>query len=219
MAKSKKNNRKKIVKPTRFNILKYIKDAGRKLTHFECKADVNVGLYRILVSRKRLNGDILFGIFLVDTYCLGVKNTIINLVPEEEYYEMLDNPDLRHLEPMDLNHAQNIIYGALEYAEDLGFQPHKSYNIAEYILDPVESIEYEDIEFGKDGKPLFISGPFDNFKKIYNQLLKSVGEGNFDFIMQETMDDDDEFDEFDDDDDEYDEYDEYDEEEIEPEQK
>jgi hypothetical protein len=213
MTKSKKNSRKKIFKQSRFNLIKYIKEAGRKLTHFECKSNVNQGLYRILVSRKRLNGDVLFGIFLVDTYCLGVKNTIINLVPEDKYREMLSQYDLGQLEPMDLNHAQNIIYGAVEYAEDLGFQPHKSFNIAEYILDPVESIEYEEIEFGQEGKPMYFAGPHDNAKKIYNQLVNSVGEGNFYYIMEESMFDDeyvyedDEDDDFDNEDD-YDEYDE-----------
>jgi len=38
------------------------------------------------------------------------------------------------------------------------------------------------IEFGKEGKPLFINGPHDNVQAILRQLMRTAGEGNFDYI-------------------------------------
>ena len=77
--------------------------------------------------------------------------------------------------------AHNIIYGAIAYAEDLGFSPHSDFKIASYILeeddDEIELIEFE---FGREGKPCFVSGPYDNVQKIVNTLDRSVGNGNYD---------------------------------------
>ena len=39
------------------------------------------------------------------------------------------------------------------------------------------------VKFGKDGKPLFISGPYDNAEAIVRQLARTAGEGNFDYVM------------------------------------
>lgn len=77
--------------------------------------------------------------------------------------------------------AHNIIYGGIDYAEELGFQPHKLFRITEYLLNP-DLIDdgIDEIEFGKDGKPFFIAGPDDNVDRIINTLKKNVGEGNFD---------------------------------------
>lgn len=38
------------------------------------------------------------------------------------------------------------------------------------------------VPLGLDGKPYFVSGPFDNVPKILAQLERAVGPGNFDFI-------------------------------------
>ena len=68
--------------------------------------------------------------------------------------------------------AQNIIYGGVEYAEDLGFEPDKDFNITQYLLDDVASLEFIDVEFGKDGKPFLITGPYDNLESIMRKLAK-----------------------------------------------
>ncbi|RLD82202.1 MAG: hypothetical protein DRJ07_08450, partial [Bacteroidetes bacterium] len=57
--------------------------------------------------------------------------------------------------------------------------------ITEYLLVPnLISDEIDEIEFGKDGKPLFIQGPHDNAVKIINKLNETVGEGNYHYIQQ-----------------------------------
>ena len=58
-----------------------------------------------------------------------------------------------------------------------------------FILNHREEIEFNDtIEFGKNGKPFYFSGPYDSkekTKRIYLKLVENVGEGNFDFIIPE----------------------------------
>jgi hypothetical protein len=39
------------------------------------------------------------------------------------------------------------------------------------------------VKFGIDGKPLFVAGPYDNARAIVNQLMRTAGEGNFDYVV------------------------------------
>ena len=38
------------------------------------------------------------------------------------------------------------------------------------------------ITFGKDGKPLYISGPYDDPRPVIRTLERTVGRGNFEFL-------------------------------------
>jgi hypothetical protein len=97
--------------------------------------------------------------------------------------------------------AHNIVYAGLEFAEEYGFKPHKDFtSITRFMLEEdTEDVELIDIECGKDGKPFYVSGPYDDdlkIRKIIAQLEKTAGAGNYDYILPGS---DDEFDEFDDD--------------------
>ncbi len=39
------------------------------------------------------------------------------------------------------------------------------------------------LEFGKDGKPFYISGPRDNADRIIATLKEHVGNGNFHYLL------------------------------------
>ena len=38
--------------------------------------------------------------------------------------------------------------------------------------------------FGKDGKPFYVSGPHDNVDAIMNQLLRTAGPDNFEYLAE-----------------------------------
>jgi hypothetical protein len=78
----------------------------------------------------------------------------------------------------------NIIYGGIEYAEDLGFEPHKDFKVTEFLLPPVEEVPFLPIEFGQQGRPYFYAGPHDNIPKIKAILDKSVGPGAYGFMVR-----------------------------------
>jgi len=79
--------------------------------------------------------------------------------------------------------VHNIIYGAVEYAEELGFAPHKDFSATRYILEEDDdNIELINIEFGFNGKPAVVIGPFDNPEKIIATLNRTVGKGNYTII-------------------------------------
>lgn len=83
--------------------------------------------------------------------------------------------------------VHNIIYGAIEYAGELGFLPHKSFDIAKYILEEDEDhIELIDLAFGYKGKPLYISSPERPAERnrVLAQLDINPGRGKYNYIVE-----------------------------------
>ena len=73
--------------------------------------------------------------FLVDTFCLGVKNAGYheNMTPYD-FEQYLDNyKNGMGLEEISYNEAHNIIYGAMAFAEEGGIKPSKEFDPAGYI--------------------------------------------------------------------------------------
>jgi len=198
-----KNKKGKVVplKPVQLSAEKYIKTQARLLPIAECIINEDwesAGICNIVVARRHKNGNLTVGIFLVDMYCLGPKDVMyeFNLDPEE-YEEW--KAKLADGVACDYVLAHNIIYGAIAYAEDYGFKPHKNFDIAQYILEEdSEDIELIEIKFGLDGMPCYVPGPFDSDHKIQtviNTLNRTAGPGNYTFLGE-----DDDLDDFDDDD-------------------
>ncbi len=144
------------------------------------------GLAHILLSRKQPNNEFIIGVFLVDMYCLGLKNTFCNAnIPLEEYERLRHRmAEESSLIPCDFVLANRIVYGAIEYAGKLGFKPQKDFRLSRFTLgEPSDADIPYNIEFGKDGKPVYIAGPNDNVNRIVAQLNKTVGDGNYHYIL------------------------------------
>jgi hypothetical protein len=144
------------------------------------------GLATVLVSRRQPDGNLLFGVYLVDILCLGLKNTFCNA---DFFLSRYSTHLVRKLYPdedpvqcsKDTGHQ--IIYGAIAFARGFGFNPHRDFDLSQYVLDEPGSLEaVPEIEFGRDGKPLFIAGPDDNVPRILRQLESTAGRGHFDYI-------------------------------------
>lgn len=129
--------------------------------------------------------------YLVDYWCLGVKDAFGPRRAETGFYAMLVEKiyagfDQGYRE-ISLEQAQAIIYGAVDYARQLGFEPHPDFERAQKHLGP-RLDNLPQLTFGKDGKPFFINGPHDNPDKIIAILEQNVGPGNFDYVLIEDDD-------------------------------
>ncbi|NOZ46375.1 MAG: hypothetical protein GXO79_06295 [Chlorobi bacterium] len=170
---------------------KYFKTRAKDLPFHECYINAKwneKGMATVFISKKQPSGNYIYAIFLIDIYCLGVKNAMFNFNQNSIKYEDLKSKlfSSEDFVLYDIVETHNIIYGAIDYAEELGFKPHKDFNIAEYILNS-DLIDdgIDEIEFGHNGKPLFVAGPDDNVNRIINTLKRTVGEGNFYYIIPE----------------------------------
>ncbi len=172
----------------------YIRKKARSLPIYECWINTgweDSGMANIVIARIHSNENITFCIYLVDLLCLGVKDTGYKFnVTETEYRDFLEKYlDRMEVEMTDYVLVHNIILAAIEFAEEYGFKPHKDFtSVTEFMLEEDnEDIELMEIECGRDGKPLYVQGPYDDpakANKILKQLELKVGKGNFDFIQE-----------------------------------
>jgi hypothetical protein len=145
------------------------------------------GLVGVLVARDAGRDRVSVCAWLVDVFCLGVKN---DLGPKVEYRSSL--PRIVHdffavfderpvAAPLEL--AQHLVLGAAEYARGLGFEPAAE---ADFAATRGHLGSWEGpsaIGFGRHGKPYFIAGPHDDAARVVRQLERSVGAGNFDYLI------------------------------------
>ncbi|MFN0204585.1 MAG: hypothetical protein ACKVTZ_23920, partial [Bacteroidia bacterium] len=183
MSKKKKSSAQK---PLPVSDKQLIKERARKMPLHACfvnKGWEDEGQAMIIVVRKMGSEKYIVGAYLVDIFCLGLKDTYFHILPEENFQEFQKNLQPSHI-PMDFALAQNVIYGAIEYAEDLGFQPAGAFQTTEYILDDIDDVEYQEVPFGKEGKPFYIQSYDDrNSAHILKMLENKVGAGNFHYLL------------------------------------
>jgi hypothetical protein len=143
------------------------------------------GLVTVLVAVERGGSKVAACGYLVDVYCLGVKNALgprgvdRRKLPEfvHQYFRTSsDDPPLAA--PLDL--ARHLVLGAVAYARNLGFEPHPDFEAAAASLEPWTGPSA--ISFGRDGRPFFVQGPYDDPASIMKTLKRSVGKGNFDIV-------------------------------------
>jgi hypothetical protein len=142
------------------------------------------GLVLVVVARER-GSSVRVCEFLVDTWCLGVKNA---LGPKPVERRKLPSfcadafrsyPGVPVAVPLVL--AQRIVFGAIGYARGLGFEPHADFAKAVGHLGEWDGVC--DLEFGRDGMPMYIEGPHDDTWRIMRTLRQNVGDGNFHYLV------------------------------------
>lgn len=183
-----KNKGKKVIQlPT--SPENYIKTRARNLPVGKCYINKDwkeSGFASIVVSRNHVNGNFTFGVYLVDMLCLGVKDTFYDSNVNTIFTEMIIKMRMQQdLEEIDYPLAHNIIYGGVEFAEGLGFKPHKDFGVSQFVLEEDdERVELIDIDFGMDGKPAVIFGKEKHPANITSTLERTVGKGNFITIQE-----------------------------------
>ncbi len=164
----------------------YLLKNGRNLPIYKCLISENAGLVSTAVIRRLPNAKFAIGVYLIDRFCLGLKSTSFRIdfstSQLEDLIETIEG-GAGFLEECTYVTVHNWVYGGIAYAEDLGFKPDPDFGLSKYLLeDDTEDIELIEFEFGKDGKPFFFQGPYDDGKKIMQTLQKNVGSGNFDYL-------------------------------------
>lgn len=143
------------------------------------------GLASVLVARRNRHNKISACGYLIDAYCLGVKNAFGPRVLDDQelvafrrrFFEGYEAEPLAA--PLEL--VQHLVFGAIDFARGLGFEPHADYAEAAWHLG-VASGPW-DIQFGREGKPYYVQGPYDDPRQIMRTLDSAVGDGNYHYLI------------------------------------
>ncbi len=147
------------------------------------------GIGTALLVRQAVNGTMAFAHFLVDTWCMGVKDAYVKVLNpvEAAAWNSHISSNFDRMKPVSPEYLRKLILKSIEYSLSLGIQPATDYTFCSKILDGIDESQCRDeFAFGKDGKPMLMPGPNDSMariRQIMESLHQSQGADNFDYIM------------------------------------
>jgi hypothetical protein len=156
----------------------------------ECLVPRNLfgmGIGNIIVSRQLPGGQLAVAFFLVDVFCLGVKDAFFQVMSVPEYAYKLQSQEQFGIQRVEPAYARKLVEDAVAYANAIGLSPHPDYLTVQQIFGDIDVEDCaESFEFGQDGKPLYVSGPHDTeskSKRIVNTLTKTCGPDGFHYLV------------------------------------
>jgi yecA family protein len=152
------------------------------------------GMAWAILVRERTPGWVELGAFLVDAWCLGVKDAYYDEIPADEVQALLDDQlpaDMR--EEADPACVRKLVEGAVAYAQALGFLPHRDFRKARKVFGSIKATDCaREFIFGHEGKPCFMAGPDDDearINRVLSILSARLGPEGFTFVDTAGEDD------------------------------
>lgn len=189
---AKKQQKQQLLSPER-----YIRERARKLPIYKCYKGETIGDKRemaILVIRQHAGGTFTLAGFMLDRWCVGVKDALwLFNCSEEEMEQMVDTfaDRLEKWTEVDYVEAHNWVYGALDWATNAGINPCKDFAVARYILEEDDDrVELREYEFGNEGEYCLMAKNQQEANRYIPALNKTLGVGNYQVIIHAVEEDD-----------------------------
>ncbi len=147
-----------------------------------------LGIGHAIIARKLPDGQIAAGVFLVDVYCLGIKNAFFMVQSEYVFDDAIrtkfSTNELKSVPPA---YARKLIEDSIAYARDLGFEPHPDFRDASVVLGDIDPAACTEMfTFGREGKPFYVSGPNHSeftARRIITHLANRFGPDGFHYLV------------------------------------
>jgi hypothetical protein len=147
------------------------------------------GMGTLVLVRGGRVGPVTIGVFLIDTFCRGVKDVMVRTVEAEQletYFERLSAASA--LDAVEPSFARKLLRDLAGWSALLGFPPHRDFPAAERLFGDVDAEACDaSFEFGDDGKPFYVSGPYDSpsqSRRHVEQMLERFGPDGFHYTVQ-----------------------------------
>jgi len=136
-----------------------------------------IGLGLVIVGRIHQSGKISIAFFLVDSFCLGVKDCGYKLYLKQDEIEdilnMFYNFDFK---PCSYEEAHNMIYGAVHFAEKGGVKPNENFELMKYFLaEDNAKIPHIAYKFGRNGEHYLCAKDKEELNRFLPLLQKALG--------------------------------------------
>lgn len=128
------------------------------------KSVFDIGMGTLVLARGATPHHVAFGSFLIDVFCLGIKDVMFKSVEGDVFEMYLDTMDAGSpMVSVDPSYARKLLRDLAAWSQSIGFAPHRDFAAVERIFGDV-SADASDaiIRFGYDGKQTDNPGPNDS---------------------------------------------------------
>jgi hypothetical protein len=142
------------------------------------------GLGNLVIARKAPTGELIVGSYLVDVFCLGVKDAFWRAMSAEEFKSIKPKFEIRSpLRSISPERLAKIVTSAVEFAQRFGFPPHTDFRHVGLLLHGIDANACADeLAFGKEGKPFYIQGPYESLPRA-QAIVKLVNAAGGHFVI------------------------------------
>ncbi|MBR1126130.1 hypothetical protein JQ628_31725 [Bradyrhizobium lablabi] len=126
--------------------------------------------------------------FLLDVFCLGVKDVMFESIEGKVFEMYMDAADAASpVVAVDPGYARKLLRDLVAWSHSIGFAPHRDFAAVERIFGDANADASDAVfEFGCEGRPFYIPGPTESVtlaRRRIEHLRKVLGEGAFDFEL------------------------------------
>lgn len=152
------------------------------------------GMATVILTRGVSNSRLGFGMFLLDTYCLGIKDVAFKSMDADQWAAFLDASEYAMpLSPIDPGSARKLLRDLATWSASLGFPPHPDFAAVERLFGTVSADACTtEFQFGREGKPFYIQGPSDTPAQARQRLAQvsraTGGSGKFLLVELDEVD-------------------------------
>ena len=162
-----------------------LRAANAPIQHcFLTESVFDIGMGTLVLARGATPHHISLSSFLIDAFCLGIKDVMFESVESEVFEMYMDATDA--MSPMisvDPSYARKLLRDLAAWSQSIGFAPHRDFAAVERMFGDVSADASDAVfRFGRDGKPVYIPGPNDSaplIRRRVEQLQKYLGDDGF----------------------------------------
>lgn len=133
-----------------------------------------------VIARRMPDGQLACAVFLLDVYCLGVKDAFWRILAPAEFNDLLERiEETGTLNTVTPEYLVKLVYQTADSGQSLGFPPHSDFRHAQRLLAGIDPSQCPDeFQFGHDGRPLYVRGPNESLEEaqlIANRVAEHGG--------------------------------------------
>jgi hypothetical protein len=159
---------------------KVLRAAQMPIRHCLVPENFDAGMGAVILARGNTPYYLTLGVFLVDTWCLGVKDTFFHSIDADKFEMMVAGlEDTAPLASVDPSYARKLLRDLAAWAASMGFPPHRDFAAIERLFGDVRADASDaTFHFGREGKPLYVPGPKESPTQVrlrFGQLGRNLG--------------------------------------------
>ena len=144
----------------------------------------DIGMGTLVLARGATPHHISLSSFLIDAFCLGIKDVMFESVESEVFEMYMDATNAGSpMVSVDPSYARKLLRDLAAWSQSIGFAPHRDFAAVERMFGDVSSDASDAVfRFGRDGKPFYIPGPSETaplIRRRIEQLQKYLGDDGF----------------------------------------